>query len=168
MHGSSSLHPWNFQCDSYRQPLGMCSFYEHPPWFWCLDPTLAHTDSESIHGLPILSVCAFSDPHPLHPVLSILQHIGPLAESWWVDFWASVSVILLNLTLHWKAALLLFHLLKSSSFVQTLLNFTGQVWGLLPLFLICTSIIALVSFIPWFIIELFVLIVILFRERAKS
>lgn len=167
MHGYSSLYPWNFQSDSDRQALGMWSFYVHPPWFWCLDSTLANTASESIHGPCILSVCTFSDPHPLHPTLSILQHLGPLVESWCVDFCASVSVILLNLSLHWKAALLLFCLLKSSSFVQTL-NFIGHVRGLLPLFLICTSIIALVSFIPWFIIELFVLIVIFFRERAKS
>lgn len=153
MHGILLPPPWNFQCDSYSQVLGTCSFYEHPPWFWCLDSTLANTASERNHGPPILSVCTSADPHPLHPVLSILQHIGPLADSWWVDFWASVSVILLNLTLHWKAALLLFHLRKSSSFVQTLLNFTDQVWGLLPLFLIC-SVIALVSFIPCFKIEL--------------
>lgn len=73
-------------------------------------PLLWQTLTQKVFmALSILSVCAFTDPHPLHLILYILQHIGSLAESWWVDFWASVSVILLNLTLHWKAALLLFH-----------------------------------------------------------
>ena len=41
---------------------------------------------------------------------------------------------------------------KSLSFAQTLYNFPRQVWWVLPLFLICTSVVALVSIFSYFII----------------
>ena len=106
--------------------------------------------------LHVLFQAPSSPSHTFYPPLT-LDHLLTPGEL------TPEHLILFNLTLYWKAALLLSHLWKSSSFVQTLPNFPGQVWGPFPLLCTCTSIIPLVSFLPCFIIELLALILSFFK-----